>query len=463
VYGSRGCAKIRRGIDNIGNFNEGGSMSRSFTAGVVALVVLTTGVLIGAPAQAQSKSNGASDVGITAKTIRVAVIADVDNSIVPGVLQGIVDGVEGWGRYANATGGIAGRKVQVDFIDSKLNPNDARNAIIKACGEDFALVGTGALLLQTPADEINCPDATGKAIGIPDIAALVTSGGEACAPNAFPIVRNSVDCNTTRSSPQTYRTNNGDSKYLVKKNGKLHGSFVLADDSPSVAKTSSLLNLSAQAAGIKADSSWQVTGASPQSAYTPIISAMKNDSSNFGLSLQAVTGVVLERQEAQLQGLTDPKIVWQCTLACYFDKSFIAAGDAVNNQYMTLGFLPFAETKSNAMDANFVKYVGKSKLSGFASWGFTTGLLFEKAAKEAATKSGGLTRANLMTELKNTHAFNSDGMTATTDIGGKVPSNCFMIEQYKSGKFLRVYPTKQGTFDCKASNLYTFKQDLNAK
>jgi hypothetical protein len=319
------------------------------------------------------------------------------------------------------------------------------------------------LLLQTPDDEINCPDASGKAIGIPDIAALVTSVGEACAPNAFPIVPNSVDCSTANSSPQTYRTNNGDSKYLVKKNGNLHGSFVLADDSPSVAKTSTLLNDAAQAAGIKADSSWQVTGASPQSAYTPIISAMKNDSSNFGLSLQAVTGVVLERQEAQLQGLTDPKIVWQCTLACYFDKSFIAAGDAVNNQYMTLGFLPFAETKANAMDANFVKYVGKDKLSGFASWGFTTGLLFEQAAKAAATKPGGLTRANLMTELKNTHAFNSDGMTATTDIGNKVPSNCFMIEQYKNGKFVRVYPTKQGAFDCKASNLYTFKKDLNSK
>ena len=189
-----------------------------------------------------------------------------------------------------------------------------------------------------------------------------------------------------------------------------------------------------------------MTGPRPQSAYTPIISGMKNDSSNFGLSLQAVTGVVLERQEAQLQGLTDPKIVWQCTLACYFDKSFIAAGDAVNGQYMTLGFLPFAETKANKMDANFVKYVGKDKLSGFASWGFTTGLLFEQAAKAAAAKNGnnGLTRANLMTELKNTHAFNSDGMTATTDIGNKVPSNCFMIEQYKNGKFVRVYPDEAG-------------------
>jgi hypothetical protein len=176
-----------------------------------------------------------------------------------------------------------------------------------------------------------------------------------------------------------------------------------------------------------------------------------------------VTGVVLERKEAQLQGLTDPKIVWECTLACYYDKTFMAAADAVNGQYMSLGFLPFAETGANKMTANFVKYVGKDKLSGFASWGFTSGLLFEQAAKAAAAKSGGLTRANLLTELKNTHAFNSDGMTVTTDIGNKVPTNCFMLEQWKNNKFVRIYPTKAGTFDCKASNSFTYKTDLNSK
>ncbi len=439
-------------------------MSRSFTAALAAMLVLIGTALVGAPASAQSSSGSASDVGVTAKTIRVAIITDVDNPIVPNVLRGIVDGVQGWGKYVNANGGIAGRKVQVDFLDSKLNANDARNAMIQACSEDFALVGTGALLLQTPADEVNCPDSGGKAVGIPDTAALVTNVAQACAPNVFPIVPNSVECSTAGSAPQTYRANNGDSKYLVKQFGPLHGSFVLASDSPSVKKTSGILNKAAQTAGIKADHEWQVTGAQPQSAYTPIISGMKTDSSNYGLSLQAVSGVVLERQEAQLQGLTDPKIVWQCTLACYFDDGFVKAGDAVDREYMTLGFLPFAEIGANPMTANFVKYVGKNKLSGFASWGFTSGLLFEQAAKAAVQKHGnnGLTRANVMEELKNIHDFDADGMVATTDIGNKVPSDCFMLEQFKGGKFVRVHPTKAGTFDCKASNSYTFKTDLNS-
>jgi hypothetical protein len=35
-----------------------------------------------------------------------------------------------------------------------------------------------------------------------------------------------------------------------------------------------------------------------------------------------------------------------------------------------------------------------------------------------------------------------------------------MVVQWENGKFNRVYPTKKGTFDCTASNRYTFQADL---
>jgi ABC-type branched-subunit amino acid transport system substrate-binding protein len=438
-------------------------MRRLSVAGVTSVLLVLGMALVGAPAVAQSSGSAASDVGITAKTIKVAVVADVDNPIAPNVLKGIVDGVQGWGKYVNANGGIAGRKVQVDFIDSKLNPNETRNAIIQACSNDFALVGTGTLLLQTDDDITSCPDSTGKATGLPDIAALVTNAEEGCAPTGYAITPPSVECSTRTQPTQTYRANNGDSKYLLKQHKDLHGSFVLASDSPSVARTSKVLNKAAQAAGIKADSSWNVTANSPQSQFTPIIQAMKNDNSNYGLSLQAVTGVVSERQEAQLQGFNDPKTVWECTLACYQDDSVIKAGDVMNGEYMALAFLPFDEGSANPMTKNFVKYVGKDNLNGFASWGFTSGLLFEQAAKAVVQKDGknGLTRANLLAELASIHDFDAGGMVGTTDIGNKVGTSCFMLDQFKDGKFVRVYPTKKGTFDCAKSNTYTFQDNLN--
>ena len=88
-----------------------------------------------------------------------------------------------------------------------------------------------------------------------------------------------------------------------------------------------------------------------------------------------------ERQEAQLQGLTDPKIVWECTLACYFDTAFEKAGDVMDGEYMSLQFLPFDEGSANPMTTNFVKYVGKDNLNGFASWGFTSGCCSSRRRK----------------------------------------------------------------------------------
>ena len=87
----------------------------------------------------------ATDVGVTADEIRIAVVADVENPLVPGFFAGAVAGVEGAAEYINDNGGIAGRKVVVDFIDSHLNADDARNAVIQACAEDFAIVGSGAV------------------------------------------------------------------------------------------------------------------------------------------------------------------------------------------------------------------------------------------------------------------------------------------------------------------------------
>ena len=85
-------------------------MSRSFIAAMVAGLLVIGTALVGAPASAQSSSGSASDVGVTAKTIRVAVVTDVDNPIVPGVLQGIVDGVRVGASTSTPTAASAGAR-----------------------------------------------------------------------------------------------------------------------------------------------------------------------------------------------------------------------------------------------------------------------------------------------------------------------------------------------------------------
>jgi putative cofactor-binding repeat protein len=141
----------------------------------VMLFMMTMSVVAVAQDTNDDEKPTATEIGITDDEIRIAVIADVESPIAPGAFVGSVDGVRGWARYVNANGGLAGRKVVVDFLDSHLSADDARNAVIKACAEDFAIVGTSVIFLNNVDDMEACVDQAGAATGIPDIAVVCTA------------------------------------------------------------------------------------------------------------------------------------------------------------------------------------------------------------------------------------------------------------------------------------------------
>ena len=60
----------------------------------------------------------------------------------------------------------------------------------------------------------------------------------------------------------------------------------------------------------------------------------------------------------------------------------------------------------------------------------------------------GLTRARFLDEAAKIHDFTADGMLGPTDVGARKISPCGVVLQIKGGKFVRVSPTKKGTFDC---------------
>ena len=51
-------------------------------------------------------------------------------------------------------------------------------------------------------------------------------------------------------------------------------------------------------------------------------------------------------------------------------------------------------------------------------------------------------------------------MIGTIDIAGRGISPCYVLTQVKNGKFVRVFPTKPGTFDCAKKNVMQVKLDL---
>ena len=80
----------------------------------------------------------------------------------------------------------------------------------------------------------------------------------------------------------------------------------------------------------------------------------------------------------------------------------------------------------------------------------------------AVAKSGinGITRASTITGIKSLTDFNAGGMAGTHSFKTGRTTNCFVMVQFKSGKWVRVYPTKKGTFDCKSSNAVDIKANL---
>jgi len=440
-------------------------MKKFRTLLVVVGLVVAVAMTYAVPARAQSSNEKpkATEIGVTPTEIHIAVEADVDNPFVPGLFQGIVDGVKAGAKYLNSKaggGGVAGRKLVVDFIDSKLNPNEARNGVITACGNDFALVGTSALFLTNVDDEVNCVDQAGATTGLPDVAAIVTGVPQSCAPVVYSINPPQLDCTTKDQHPQTYWGNQGDAKWLLKQNkNDLRGAYVVGNDTKDALRGATAIVDTAIQAGIKSDQKTEISGRAPQSAYTPIVNEMKNDNSNFSLTTMAIGNAVELRSEAQLQGLSSD-IVWECT-TCY-DNAIHDNAEVMDGTYMTLKYLPFEEAKSNKMLATYMKYVGKDNANGFSVFGWVAALAFGEAANNTAKTQGvnGLTRANLLKSLSGLTKFDAGGMFGLTNVGRRIPTPCFLMEQFTNNTFKRLYPKQAGTFDCKASNNVKIKDDL---
>jgi len=424
---------------------------------------------VGAAAKAGNQGAAkATEVGVTPDEIHIAVIADVDNAFSPGLFQGSVDGVQGFAKYINNSCKpkntcVAGRKLVVDFIDSHLNANETRNAVIKACSEDFAMVGTTALFLNNVDDIVNCADKTGSATGLPDIPAFVVELVHQCSPVSFPINPPQLDCSTKDQHPQTYRENAGTAHYYVHKFGKdLHGTFVYSNDLKSAEVGGKVLGAGVQKGGIKADSNVGVSSLAPRSVYTPIAQQIKTDGTNYVLNTGPFSGVVAMRQEAKLQGVNSADVIWDCFSNCY-DKRLIEQGGAdVEGQYVTLSNIPFNEAKYSKPLASYVKTVGKDKVDGFGAYAWIDSMLFTDVVNQIVKDGGNdaLTRKALLDGLGKVHSFDADGMWAKTDVAGRVPSPCFLLVQVKDGEFQRVYPKKPGTFDCKKSNRVETKNDF---
>ncbi len=441
------------------------------------LAVLLAGTLLLAACSSSKSSGGSSssasggsssgavapanDVGITATEIHIAVIADVATAVQPGLFQKNINAVKAWADNLNAAGGLAGRQVVVDSCDSKLDPNATTNCVIKACANDFAMVGTASLALTDLADIDNCKNAQGQAAGIPNLAGIAFPPLN-CDKNTWIQAADGTYCATATQHPQTFTLPVGDFRYYTATFQGLHGLWVYDSDVPS-AKINQVPGFQIGSnMGIKKDGQgfYASSDSAPQSALTPIVLVLKQNSSTFAFNGSSPYNMVQMRKEAGLQGVNSVK-VWACNSGCY-DSSFLSTGgSSAEGTYMPILNLPFySEYQDNAsLNALVTKLGGVNNLNNNALFSYISALLFQDVVTKAIANGGTLNRASLTTALTNEHSFNGQGIIGATDIGGRKTSPCDVIMQVVNGAFKRAYPAKEGTFDCNPANIGTIQMD----
>jgi hypothetical protein len=436
----------------------GRNKRRGVFATLTAIGVATALALVSAAgAGAGTQQTTATDVGITAGEFHVAIVADVDSPLAPSLFIGDVLGTRAVAKYLNAHGGLAGRKVVVDFYDSKLDPAETRNAVIQACENDAVMSGTSAIFLTSVDEMRGCKDAKEQVTGIPDIPAFAPNVSQQCSDQSFPVIVPALLCATKDAHPQTYQTNVQRAFFYQEVYGKhLHGVYIFNNASKAAHDALFAQLGGLREVGITSDQDFDEAANAQQSVYTQIVQTMKTKGSNYAQCTLPYTCTVQLRKEAVLQGLSGVK-VWDCTVQCYDERFPQVGGADVDGTYVAIPFLPYinrADQKAVPMIAQFVKYMGRENLSSGAAYSWAAGLALRDAvaAQVAAAGVNSVTRATILDQLRKLHDFDADGMFVPVDLAGKTLRPCGVINQVRRGTFVRVRPTKAGTYECSPKN-----------
>lgn len=399
----------------------------------------------------------ATEIGVTADTISVEVMADTGSPLAPGLFQGNVDAMNAYAKWINANGGVGCRQLKVEAWDSKLDATESKNGIINACKNDLAMVGGNALFNPDVSVLGNCVDKAGQPVGLPDFAALANDVNEQCAPQSWVMQAVAESCNGTNTGVRDLKAFTGATKFYQTVQPNLKGIFLVPGDLPTTIQSATYQIEAQKQTGVNWIEALKVSGRSEQSAFNTYVQALKNGGGNYAYMGSNDVAMTKLRKEATAQGLTGID-VWACSLACY-TENFKTGGSAVDGTYVWMQFLPFEEASSNKAVQAYVDAVG-GKPDAFGAQAWQSAMAFTQAVNEIVAEKGpnAITRTNLLAKMK-TLSFDADGWIGKARTGQKVFSDCMVIMQINGGKFERVFPKEAGTLDCKTENVVTVKMD----
>jgi ABC-type branched-subunit amino acid transport system substrate-binding protein len=400
----------------------------------LALAVGGTALMAGAGALDAGPAGASPPVpGVTAKSITVGSISDI-SSPVPGLFEGAKIGTEAYFAYVNSQGGVNGRKLILDGMDSAFSTGKIASEVASIAQNDFAIVGGFSLLDGSEQPTIDADK-------LPMVA-------EALTPSLF------ADPNVYSAVPMV---NNGD----------ITGPFEwLKKTYPADAKALGLIGDNATASVIAVEKTdreltqslgydWLYSrdASYTETAFLPDIVKMKA----AGVKLvfePTVTGnlVATIAQEMKQEDLNAVLLSGVNAYEKDFDPGSAGNGTLVYGVY---SLYRGEDAKVVPAVATFDKWVKKvdpsTQLDIYTLDAWVNAQLFVQALKATGAHP---TRAGLEAQLDKITSFDASGLMAPQNPAKKIPGQCWLLSRYENGKWERVKPDPKSGFVCSPKGFF---------
>jgi len=370
----------------------------------------------------------ATSVGVTPKEITIAVVSDITGPS-PGLFKSTHQAVQAYASKVNSEGGICGRALKVLKLDARTESGGNRAAVLDACNQAFAMVGSMSAFDDGGAAEVdNCK--------IPDVTAIPTSPQRVNAQSTYPVFPNRQDL-IPLGSPTYIKNTFGDE--VVKKAAVLYLNAT-------VTRGNALARRDAWET-IGFDFVYEREVQVFEANYTPFVQDMKDQGVQYVTMVADTNSIARLLKAAKAQGF-QPK-VWDWDSVAY-DPGFLElAGDAAEGSYVFVNTKMVEEASGNPEMALYAEWLSKSAPGAeptyFGLYAWSAAALF---VEEMRALGPSPTRQALLDKLKGATSWDGHGIHGVHNVGAKTPSTCFLYMRVQGGKFVRSYPQAANTLDC---------------
>ena len=383
---------------------------------------------------------------MTATSLRVAVIADVETGgVADGRSRSVQAAVRAWAEAVNASGGLAGRTVDVVTLDAGLFGHEA--VLAEACdGDIFALVGSDALLDDEGVELLGEPGCD-----LVDFPAQVHSPRRAASPRTFQTIPVSVGA-----------VNVGALRWVAERQPvRIRSTATFFVDFPVTVIAAERTAEAARSLGFEVVYDPSVTIGESLDPYVADMAATGVHHVLWDGDTHRLLNLLASLEAA---GLT---VGVNCGTACRSALFMDVAGEAADGVLIWSPYLPLREEAQSPELSAYRQWLAvvdpsaTPDLQGLAAW--AAGRLFEEAVRRAidagtpAEDPGALSSSSVAAAAAGIVNWHGHGLHAPSNPGTGDPSPCGVVMGASGGNLFRFHPVLPGTFDCSPQNLFVLE------